>query len=333
MCSVGVEARAALAAELAGRRRTRRAAARARSCVVAEVALRASRGWPWSCRGRRDRPAPAGPSGSWRRASCRCRCRRRWRRLRRARCAASLIIGKRMRLTTNPGESVTVIGVLPTVSANARAVATVASDVSSPRTTSTSAMAGTGLKKWMPTNRSGFGTKVAEHGHREARGVGGDDRVGTKRRGGGLEQAPLDRERLGRRLDEQVGVGAGRDVEAGRDARQCGVARRPAPGAPFSTARPSCLSMPAMPLAMNSSAMSIMTACSPAWAATWTMPAPICPAPATSSFWTFTTFLLGRRRSTAGGTRNPGPRSLSVAAADRGCGAGFRPTLCYYSAC
>ena len=32
-------------------------------------------------------------------------------------CAASLIIGNRMRLTTKPGESVTVIGVLPTASA------------------------------------------------------------------------------------------------------------------------------------------------------------------------------------------------------------------------
>ncbi len=66
-----------------------------------------------------------------------------------------------MRLTTNPGESLTVIGVLPTVSQKSRAAATVASAVAAPRTTSTSAMAGTGLKKWMPTKRSGRATKPA----------------------------------------------------------------------------------------------------------------------------------------------------------------------------
>ena len=52
---------------------------------------------------------------------------------------------------------------------------------------------------------------------------------------------------------------------------------------PLSTARANCFSMPAMPLATYSSAISIMVACNPAWTAAATMPAPICPAPATST--------------------------------------------------
>ena len=66
--------------------------------------------------------------------------------------------------------------------------------------------------------------EAGERGHRQARGVGGDDRVGPQGGGGALEQAALDVERLGRRLDEQVGVGAGRHVEPGGDAPQGGVA-------------------------------------------------------------------------------------------------------------
>ncbi len=50
--------------------------------------------------------------------------------------------------------------------------------------------------------------------------------------------------------------------------------------------------MPAIPRAMNSSATSIMTTSSPATAETWTMPAPIWPAPATSSLLTLTLVLL-----------------------------------------
>ena len=50
--------------------------------------------------------------------------------------------------------------------------------------------------------------------------------------------------------------------------------------------------MPAMPLAMNSSAMSIITTSRPATADTWAMPAPIWPAPATSSLLTLTVVLL-----------------------------------------
>ena len=61
---------------------------------------------------------------------------------------------------------------------------------------------------------------------------------------------------------------------------------------PLSTSRPRPFSMPAMPLAMNSSATSIMTTSRPATADTWAMPAPIWPAPATRILLTLTVVLL-----------------------------------------
>ena len=60
-----------------------------------------------------------------------------------------------MRLTTKPGLFFTTIGVLPSRFANAAAASTVASEVCRPRMISTSAIIGTGLKKCMPTKRSG----------------------------------------------------------------------------------------------------------------------------------------------------------------------------------
>jgi hypothetical protein len=66
-----------------------------------------------------------------------------------------LIIGNRTRFTTNPGESFTSIGTLPSFSASPRTAATVESLVRMPRTTSTSFISGTGLKKCRPTNCAG----------------------------------------------------------------------------------------------------------------------------------------------------------------------------------
>ena len=65
---------------------------------------------------------------------------------------ASLIMGTRMRLTTKPGAFLTVIGVLPSVSANVLTASWVASLVWSPRIISTKVIMGTGLKKCMPIN-------------------------------------------------------------------------------------------------------------------------------------------------------------------------------------
>ena len=69
--------------------------------------------------------------------------------------AASLIIGTSRRFTAKPGESPTGTAVLPSASVRASMRATVASLVCSARITSTSLSTGTGLKKCMPTTRSG----------------------------------------------------------------------------------------------------------------------------------------------------------------------------------
>ena len=58
-----------------------------------------------------------------------------------------------MRDVANPGNSLISTGSLPSLLATATVFATASSEVSSPRTTSTSAIRGTGLKKCMPTTR------------------------------------------------------------------------------------------------------------------------------------------------------------------------------------
>src|SRR5438093_40049 len=68
---------------------------------------------------------------------------------------ASFIIGTRSRFTTNPGDSLTSTGSLPSFTERAFAKAVVASFVSEPRITSTSFITGAGLKKCMPMTRSG----------------------------------------------------------------------------------------------------------------------------------------------------------------------------------
>ena len=60
-----------------------------------------------------------------------------------------------MRLTTKPGVSWQRTGVFPIRSPTTIAVSTASSPVSSARTTSTSGISGAGLKKCMPTTRSG----------------------------------------------------------------------------------------------------------------------------------------------------------------------------------
>ena len=69
--------------------------------------------------------------------------------------------GKSTRFTRKPAQSLTTIGVLRIRLARATIVATVSSLVFSPRITSTSSIRSTGLKKCMPTNRSGCGADSA----------------------------------------------------------------------------------------------------------------------------------------------------------------------------
>ena len=74
---------------------------------------------------------------------------------------ASLPASADMRLVVRPGDSLTTIEVLPIASDQARLRATVSSLVARPRTNSTSFILCTGLKKCMPTTRSGKDTAVA----------------------------------------------------------------------------------------------------------------------------------------------------------------------------
>src|SRR5919201_1082788 len=69
--------------------------------------------------------------------------------------AASLMKGIRIRFETNPGKSRASAGVFPSSTASSAIAAAVASEVSSPRITSTSVNSGTGLKKCIPITRSG----------------------------------------------------------------------------------------------------------------------------------------------------------------------------------
>ena len=74
---------------------------------------------------------------------------------------ASFSIGHRMRFTTKPGLFFTTMGVLVRRLANSLAVSMAASDVCRPRTSSTSAISGTGLKKCTPRKLSGLGITAA----------------------------------------------------------------------------------------------------------------------------------------------------------------------------
>src|SRR6266542_2419027 len=68
---------------------------------------------------------------------------------------ASSRYGTSRRLTTNPELSLARIGSLPSDLAKSKTVFSVSSEVAIVRTTSTSFITGTGLKKWSPANRSG----------------------------------------------------------------------------------------------------------------------------------------------------------------------------------
>ena len=69
--------------------------------------------------------------------------------------------GSRMRLTRKPAQSLTTIAVLPQRRARLATSATASSDERGPATTSTSGMRLTGLKKCMPTKRSGCASDSA----------------------------------------------------------------------------------------------------------------------------------------------------------------------------
>ena len=144
---------------------------------------------------------------------------------------ASLMNGIRIRLETNPGKSFASAGVFPSSRASSTIAAAVSSEVDGARTTSTSDITGTGLKKCMPITRSGRPVTAASVA------IGIDDvfeaRIasGRERRVRAPEDVLLGGGVLDDRLDHQVG----RDELV--DGRRC--ARAPRPGLPRPSRRAS----------------------------------------------------------------------------------------------
>ena len=122
--------------------------------------------------------------------------------------------GRASRLATKPGLSLARIGVRPIRSATSVVAASACSEERSAATTSTSFISAGGLKKCMPTTRSGSGTSAAISVTAQRGGVGGEDRLRAAGLGQRGEQLALQLEVLGRRLDHQVA--AGQVVELGR---------------------------------------------------------------------------------------------------------------------
>ena len=131
-----------------------------------------------------------------------------------------------------PAWSLTSTGVLPQASAKARAAAMVSSEAVSGRTTSTSAITGAGLKKWMPHTFSGRPVSMASSmtGRVEvlvARMVAvAGDPVEL------VEELLLDGQVLDDRLDDQVDVGERAEVGGGGDPGQAPGPARPRSACP-----------------------------------------------------------------------------------------------------
>ena len=118
--------------------------------------------------------------------------------------SASSPNGRLQRLTRKPGASAASITRLPIASPASRATASASAADSAPATTSTSRILGGGLKKCMPTTRSGCGTPAAS-------AVTLSDEVLVASTQSALddgrelgEQRALELEVLGRRLDHQL---------------------------------------------------------------------------------------------------------------------------------
>ena len=143
---------------------------------------------------------------------------------------ASARNGISIRFTMNPGRSADTMTRLPRSADRSRTVAAVSSVVSVPRTSSTSGITGTGLKKCIPTKRAatlrrdGRGERV----DRDRARVRGEDRAGRARAVELRPEPPLDLHVLVDRLDDEAGSGGVGGVGGRPDPREHGVAgRRP----------------------------------------------------------------------------------------------------------
>ena len=142
-------------------------------------------------------------------------------------------------------------------------------------------MTGGGLKKCIPTTRSGLRAAPATRCDQERRGVGGQDTLVGNDRLETLKQLPLDPEALGGGFDDQLAVSQVLEL-GGR--MQCLGGRDGLRLSPASTLNAS-LELAAdtgqATLEAPAPSGSCRSVRAPARQASWAMPAPIVPAPAT----------------------------------------------------
>ena len=126
--------------------------------------------------------------------------------------SASRVNGRRQRLATKPTESRARIGALPIRRATSVAASSAAAELSSPATTSTSSISAGGLKKCIPTTRSGSGVEAAIAVTESDEVLVASTVSGRVALGEGREQLPLQIQVLGRRLDHQIAAGQRLDL-------------------------------------------------------------------------------------------------------------------------
>src|SRR5438874_3060218 len=183
-----------------------------------------------------------------------------------------------------PELSLAATGSLPSEAANAKARLKVCSDVVMVRTTSTSGIRGTGLKKWSPTKRSArlvapAISAIVRLEVLEAKIVPAPHRPSSSRKSTFLSArssviASITMSTL--RMSATVVVNVSRLRAASRSAGW---------SFPFSTSLASDFSMPARPRLSTSFETSRTIVSYPAVAATWAIPLPIKPQPSTPTRW------------------------------------------------
>src|SRR5918996_190719 len=181
----------------------------------------------------------------------------------------------RIRFETKPGKSFASAGVLPSSRARSTTAATVSSEVAGVRTTSTSAMTGTGLKKCMPITRSGRPVTPAS----EAIGI--EDVLDASTAPGGTI-LPARRKiscftpASSTTASTSRSAGARSSTASTRISTSSGSC-----GAPFSASRSRLRRIVARPFSTAPGAGSCSRTRRPEAAITWAIPPPIWPAPTT----------------------------------------------------
>ena len=187
---------------------------------------------------------------------------------------ASLMNGIRIRFETKPGKSFATAGVLPSSRASSVIAAAVSSEVSRPRTTSTSDITGTGLKKCIPITRSGRPVAAAsvEIGIEdvfEARTASAGSVSSARRKTSSLTAASSTTASIIRSAGTRSSTGSTRPSTSSGSAP------------PFSASLPRLRRIVSRPRSTAPGAASYSETRRPEPATTWAMPPPICPAPTT----------------------------------------------------